>query len=324
MPLDLDLDSIMTYTWPTPPLDPPTQSSSQFPQLPNTSPIIAAPMPESSSSSSIQAALVILGVLFGLVTAGIIVWCLCCRRGSRTANTESRAREVRVIRGPPGPPGPPGPRGIPGVPGSPGPPGLGIPGPPGISGPMGLTGPPGPQGRQGERGPQGEKGPKGESGERGERGEQGPHGPRSLYVQTQQTAGSTSKQRPQETLEVTPVRGKTARLTLPRESVLPGISQSRALRSKRRGVRNESSKMGQLPSGYRSPYVETSLEADLSSPSSTSSDPESEPIQRASGDSAPVPRSPIRVHKVDVTNFSVRFDSDLPKSVVTGRSTIAA
>ncbi|KAM7215037.1 hypothetical protein V8F06_009563 [Rhypophila decipiens] len=313
MPIDLDIDSIMTYTLPP---NPPTQPSSQFPRLPNTSPNIAAPMPESSSSSSIQAALVIFGVLFGLVTVGIIVWCLCCRRCSRTADTESRAREVRVVRGPPGPPGPPGPRGIPGVPGPPGPPGIGIPGPPGISGPMGLTGPPGPQGRQGERGPQGEKGLK------GERGEQGPCGPRSLHVQTQYPAGSTSKQRPQETPGVTPVRGKTARMTLPRELMFPGVSQSRALRSKRRGVRNESSKMGQLPSGYRPPYVETSLEEDLSSPSSASSDPESEPIQRASGDSAPIPRSPIRAHNADVAAGRVRFD--LSKSVVTGRSTIGA
>lgn len=246
------------------------------------------PATESSTESSTHAALII-GVLLALLTAGIILWCLCCRRRHQRGE-DAEARQVRVVRGPPGPPGPPGPRGLQGIPGIPGPvgaPGIGIRGPPGPSGPAGPMGPQGPQGRAGEQGLQGERGQRGEQGcsgerwprgerrERSKRGDQGPagppKGPRSFPAQPRPVARAAHETRPQ--------RGDRERRSCshdqPAANVQPTVSRGSDGSKSRGRTKADSSKRqdqvdGSTPSGYRSPYVESSSENSTSSSSASS------------------------------------------------------
>ncbi|KAK4672139.1 Regulator of cell death-1 (rcd-1)-like protein [Podospora pseudopauciseta] len=76
-------------------------------------------------NSAQTAALIVFGVLIGLITTGIIIWCCCCRGPGWQRRTSSRSR-VKIIRmsgprGEKGEKGSPGPMGMQGLPGLPAP-----------------------------------------------------------------------------------------------------------------------------------------------------------------------------------------------------------
>ncbi|KAK4175488.1 hypothetical protein QBC36DRAFT_388181 [Triangularia setosa] len=83
--------------------------------------------PDSQPINSAQtAALIVFGVLLGLIITGIIIWCSCCRGPGwrRRSSSRSKVKIIRMSRprGEKGERGSPGPMGMQGVPGLPGPP----------------------------------------------------------------------------------------------------------------------------------------------------------------------------------------------------------
>ncbi|KAM7197753.1 hypothetical protein V8F20_006426 [Naviculisporaceae sp. PSN 640] len=218
--------------------------------------IAPAPVPESSSSSSTQAALVIFGVLFGLVIVGVVVWCRCCR----TSQDDDGKRDSRVVQVTRGAPGPRGLRRIPGIPGMSVAPGFGIHDASEKEGPMGSTGPPGLQ-SQGGRGCQEWLGDGGMSGVRGEQrvhglAHQGPHSPSEPRVVAERPSG----RRPDATY-VRSVSSSGSRAPGDRRTMSPVTS----------GASSGQQNKGQLSAGKSSPYlVKSSRDKPSSSLSSSS------------------------------------------------------